>query len=67
MSLIKPQVLAAVSGAIHAYIMDEEASQAAAMTFGPAPAPGPLLNLWSLAGRQAAMQMRQLMQRRSLR
>jgi hypothetical protein len=68
MSSIKPQVLAAISGAIQAYIMDEEAVQAASMTFGPAPAAaGPPPNFWGLAGRQAAMQMRQLMQRRSLR
>ena len=32
-----------------------------------APAPGPPLNLWALSGRQAAMQLRRLMQRRSLR
>ena len=31
------------------------------------PAPGPPLNLWALAGRQEAMQLRLLMQRRSLR
>ena len=65
MSLIKPQILAAISGAITAYIADEEACQAAAGI--AAPAPGPPLNLWALAGRQEAMQMRLLMQRRSLR
>ena len=32
-----------------------------------AAAPGPPLNLWALAGRQEAMQLRLLMQRRSLR
>ncbi len=63
---IKPQILAAISGAIGAYIADEEACQAAAATLA-APAPGPPLNLWALAGRQEAMQLRQLMQRRSLR
>jgi len=66
MSLIKPQLLAAISGAIGAYIADEEACQAAAAGMA-APAPGPPLNLWALSGRQAAMQLRQLMQRRSLR
>ena len=62
---IKPQVLAAMSGAIAAYIADEEACQATA-GFAAA-APGPPLNLWALAGRQEAMQLRLLMQRRSLR
>jgi hypothetical protein len=62
---IKPQVLAAISGAIAAYIADEEACQAAA-GFAAA-APGPPLNLWALAGRSEAMQLRLLMQRRSLR
>ena len=66
MSTIKPQILAAISGAIEAYIADEEACQAAAAA-SAAPAPGPPLNLWALAGRQEAMQLRQLMQRRSLR
>ncbi len=69
MSSIKPQILAASSGAISAYLADEEvagqaASQATAMA---AAAPGPPLSLWALAGRSQAMQMRQLMQRRSLR
>ena len=66
MSVIKPQVLAAISGAIAAYIAEEEACQAAAAGMMAAPA-GPPLNLWALAGRQTAMQLRQLMQRRSLR
>ena len=66
MSLIRPQILAAISGAIAAYIADEEACQAAAAGYAAA-APGPPLNLWALAGRQAAMQLRLLMQRRSLR
>jgi len=65
MSTIKPQVLAAISGAIAAYMADEEACQAAAGY--AAAAPGPPLNLWALAGRQEAMQLRLLMQRRSLR
>ncbi len=66
MSAIKPQILAAISGAITAYIADEEACQVAA--FGQRARPvGPPLNLWALAGRQEAMQLRLLMQRRSLR
>ena len=66
---IKPPIIAAISGAIASYIADEEAAcQAAALTPGlAAAAPGPTLNLWALAGRQQAMQMRLLMQRRSLR
>ena len=66
MSVITPQILAAISGAIGAYIADEEAYQAAAAGMA-APVPVPPLNLWALSGRQAAMQLRQLMQRRSLR
>jgi len=62
---IKPQVLAAISGAIAAYMADEEACQAAAVM--AAAAPGPPVNLWALAGRTEAMQLRLLMQRRSLR
>jgi hypothetical protein len=62
---IKPQVLAVISGAIAAYMADEEACQMAA-GFAAA-APGPPVNLWALAGRQEAMQLRLLMQRRSLR
>jgi len=65
---IKPQILAAISGAMAAYIADEEAAcQALAQAAAAAPAPGPPLSLWALAGRQQAMQMRLLMQRRSLR
>jgi len=63
---IKPPILAAISGAIAAYIADEEACQAAAAGYAAA-APGPPLNLWGMSGRQAAMQLRLLMQRRSLR
>ena len=66
MPTIKPQVLAAISGAIAAYMADEEAVEAAAAGYA-APAPGPPLNLWALAGRSEAMQLRLLMQRRSLR
>ena len=63
MSAIKPQILAAISGALTAYRAEEEA---------PAPmvqaaAAGPPLNLWGLAARSQAMQLRLLMQRRSLR
>ncbi len=64
---IKPQILAAISGAISAYIADEEACQAAALSAAAAPVPGPPANLWGLAGRSEAMQLRMLMQRRSLR
>ncbi|MFH1594986.1 MAG: hypothetical protein ABIG94_01265 [Pseudomonadota bacterium] len=68
MNLIKPQVLAAISGAISAYLAQEEACQAAAEAgVGAGAGPGPALNLWGLAGRQEAMQLRLLMQRRSLR
>jgi hypothetical protein len=63
--LIKPQILAAISGAIAAYLAQEEACQAAAAGVGAAPGPG--VNLWSLAGRSQAMQLRLLAQRRSLR
>ena len=66
---IKPQILAAISGAISAYMADEEAAgQTAALTaMAAAGAPGPPISLWALAGRQEAMQLRLLMQRRSLR
>jgi hypothetical protein len=63
---IAPKILAAISGAIAAYMADEEACQMAAAGFA-APAPGPPINLWALAGRTEAMQLRLLMQRRSLR
>jgi hypothetical protein len=45
---------------------DEEACQMAAAGLAAA-APGPPANLWALAGRTEAMQLRLLMQRRSLR
>jgi hypothetical protein len=65
---IKPQILAAISGAISAYLADEEAAcQAAALSLAAAQIPGPPPNLWGLAGRSEAMQMRLLMQRRSLK
>jgi hypothetical protein len=66
MPSIKPQILAAISGAIAAYIEQEEACQAAGMAAAARPA-GPPVNLWALAGRSQAMQLRLLMQRRSLR
>ena len=63
---VKPQILAAISGAISAYLADEEAAcQAMALSAAAAPVPPP--NLWGLAGRSEAMQLRMLMQRRSLR
>jgi hypothetical protein len=64
---IKPQILAAISGAIPAYLADEEACQAAALSAAAAAIPAPPANLWGLAGRSEAMQLRMLMQRRSLR
>jgi hypothetical protein len=66
MATVKPQILAAISGAIATYLADEEACQMAAASFAAA-APGPPANLWGLAGRSEAMQLRLLMQRRSLR
>ena len=66
MTTIKPQILAAISGAIAAYIADEEAYQVAALGQAARPA-GPPANLWGMSGRQEAMQLRLLMQRRSLR
>ena len=67
MSPIKPQILVAISGAIQAYIQEEEAVLATtAMPSGP-PLPATPANLWGLSGRQWTMQTRQLMQRRALR
>ncbi len=67
MNPIEPQILAAISGAISAYLAEEEACQAMALAAAAAQVPGPPPNLWGLAGRSSAMQLRQLMQRRSLR
>jgi len=67
MAMVKPQILATISGAIAAFIAEEEAYQAAAASMLAAPPAGPPVNLWGMSGRQAAMQLRQLMQRRSLR
>ena len=68
MNHMKPSIMAAISAAIQEYLMEEEAVMAVAQAtpMGPRPA-GPPPNLWGLSGRQTAMQMRQLMQRRSLR
>jgi hypothetical protein len=63
---VTPQIIAAISGAISAYIAEEEAACRAAAPGAPGlPIPPP--NLWGLAGRSEAMQMRSLLQRRSLR
>jgi len=66
MASVPPKVLAVISGAIQAYIQDEEAALAAAQA-AAAPPPAPPPNLWGLSGRQWTMQMRQLIQRRGLR
>jgi hypothetical protein len=67
MASVQPQILAAISGAVLAYIQEEEALMAAAMVpLGPA-LPAPPANLWGISGRQWTMQTRQLLQRRSLR
>ncbi len=64
---MRSQVLAAISGAIQAYLVDEEAYLvSASLAAAPATAPPPH-NLWALAGRQGAMQLRLLLQRRNLR
>jgi hypothetical protein len=65
---IKPQILAAISGAISAYLAEEEAllaQQATAAAYAPPPGPPP--SFWGVAGRQWTMQMRLLAQRRSLK
>ncbi len=70
MGTIKPPILAAISGAISAYIAEEEAAlqaAAGAAAWAPEAPAGPPANLWGLSGRMAAMQTRALMQRRSLR
>ncbi len=66
MASVSPKVLAAISGAIQAYIQDEEAVLAAAQV-AAAPPPAPPANLWGISGRQWTMQMRQLIQRRAVR
>jgi hypothetical protein len=67
MEPIKPPILAAISGALGAYLQEEEACLAAAGLGRMAPPPAPPANLWGISGRQSAMQLRLLMQRRSLR
>jgi len=67
MSTIKPPILAAISGALAAYIQEEEALWAAAPAALGVALPAPPANLWGISGRQWAMQMRALAQRRSLR
>lgn len=62
---INPQILAALSGAIGAYLQEEEALLAAAPAGLPAALPP--ANLWGVSGRQWTMQTRQLLQRRALR
>jgi len=64
---VQPQILAAISGAVQAYLQEEEAMLAAAWPPAGPPLPAPPANLWGLSGRQWAMQTRQLMQRRALR
>jgi hypothetical protein len=67
MAVVKAQILAAISGAVGAYIQEEEALlAAAAVPAGPA-LPMPPANLWGLSGRQWTMQTRLLLQRRALR
>jgi hypothetical protein len=67
----KPQLKAAISAAIQAYLADEEAflqQQAASFSLAAAGGtPMPPVNLWALSGRQETMQLRLLMQRRSFR
>ena len=62
MSTITPQVLAAISGAIGAYIADEEACQTVAAGMA-APAPGPPLNLWGMSGRSFSFPAPEIMTR----
>ncbi len=68
---INPQVMAAISAALQAYLADEEAvmqqQQAISLAAAAGGPPGPPVNLWALSGRQEAMQMRLLLQRRSFR
>jgi hypothetical protein len=64
---IKPAILAALSGAVLAYIQEEEALLAAAAVPAGPSVPAPPANLWGLSGRQWTMQTRLLLQRRALR
>jgi hypothetical protein len=64
----KPQIMAAISGALASYLAEEEAAcRAAEQLAAAAPSPAPAVNLWGLSGRSQAMQWRLLAQRRSLR
>ncbi len=72
MKSIKPQLMAAISAALQAYLADEEAvlQQQQAISLSLAAAGGtrmPPVNLWALSGRQETMHLRLLMQRRSFR
>lgn len=67
MASVKPQIMAAISGAVGAYIQEEEALMGAAAMPAGMPLPMPPANLWGISGRQWTMQTRQLLQRRSLR
>jgi hypothetical protein len=67
MASVKPQLLAAISGAIGAYIQEEEAWLTPAALPAGMPLPAPPANLWGISSRQWTMQTRQLLQRRSLR
>jgi hypothetical protein len=67
MASVKPQILAAISGAIGAYIQEEEALLAVAGVPAGLQLPAPPANLWGISGRQWTMQTRMLLQRRSLR
>jgi hypothetical protein len=67
MASIQPQLLAAISGAIQAYIQEEEALLAAGAVPAGLQLPAPPANLWGLSGRQWTMQTRLLLQRRALR
>jgi hypothetical protein len=62
----KSKVTAAVSAVLQ-YIRTEEEAVAmqAAMPASGQVAPAPAFNLWSISGRQALMQMRNLMQMRT--
>ncbi len=64
---IKPQILAAISAAIQAYLLDEEAMLAQAAMAQAVALPAPPANLWGISGRQWVMQTRQLIQRRALK
>jgi hypothetical protein len=64
---VKPAILAAISGAVQAYIQEEEALLAVAGVPAGLQLPAPPANLWGISGRRWTMQTRMLLQRRSLR